>query len=96
MFQQEFKKIRQKNDYIPEYFSSDLKWYERDGLLTYIDQLKCNRFLEDPDKHFRKTKVINFDIIYKIITGENLLMKLLRIIKPLRLKGQKHIQKRSI
>ena len=25
------------NKYIPEYVPSDLKWYERDGLLTYID-----------------------------------------------------------
>ena len=28
------------NKYIPKYVPEDLPWYERDGLLTYIDQLK--------------------------------------------------------
>ena len=51
------------NNYIPEYVLSNLKWYERDGLLTYIDQLKCNRFLADPDKQFQEIKVIKFDMI---------------------------------
>ena len=41
-------------------------------MLTYIDQLKCNKFLEDPDKYFRKTKVISFDIIYKMITDKKI------------------------
>ena len=59
-----------ENNYIPEYVSSDLKWYKRDGLLTYIDQQKCERFLQDPDKPFKETKEINFDIIYKTIRGE--------------------------
>ena len=27
------------NSYIPPYVKSDLKWYEKDGLLTYIDRL---------------------------------------------------------
>ena len=26
-----------KNSYIPQYFKPDLKWFERDGLMTYID-----------------------------------------------------------
>ena len=45
-----------ENNYIPEYVSSDLKWYKRDGLLTYIDQQKCEGFLQDPDKPFKEVK----------------------------------------
>ena len=28
------------NKYIPKYVAEDLPWYEREGLLTYIDQMK--------------------------------------------------------
>ena len=66
------------NNYIPEYVLSNLKWYERDGLLTYIDQLKCNRFLADPDKQFQEIKVIKFDMIYKTIRGETIPEKTLK------------------
>ena len=59
-----------ENNYVPEYVSSDLKWYKRDELLTYIDQQKCERFLQDPDMPFKEAKEIYFDIIYKTITGE--------------------------
>ena len=34
-----------QNNYIPEYIPKDLPWYERDGLMTYIDQEKCGYFL---------------------------------------------------
>ena len=37
------------NKYIPEYTPNNLKWYERDGLLTYIDQLKYEEFSSNPD-----------------------------------------------
>ena len=37
------------NKYAPEYVPSDLKWYEREGLLTYIEQLKYSDFSRDPD-----------------------------------------------
>ena len=53
------------NRYIAEYVKSDLKWYERDGLLTYIDQLKCSNFIEDSGKHIARSDIINVDIIYK-------------------------------
>ena len=46
-----------------------MKWYEHHGLMTYIDQLKYERFSEDPDGYLKKTKVVNFDIIYNQITG---------------------------
>ena len=44
------------NNYIPKYVPIDLKWYKRDGLMTYIDHVKCEEFLSDPDKHFREKK----------------------------------------
>lgn len=56
-----------KNKYIRNYVPSDLKWCERDGLLTYIDQLKYSEFMFDPDDNLKKAKVIHFDMIYKSI-----------------------------
>ena len=44
------------NNYIPGYIPSNLRWYERDGLMTYINQIKCEEPLRDPDKHFREKK----------------------------------------
>lgn len=39
-------------------------WYERDGLPSYIDQLKYEDLISDLDKHLEKEKVINFEIIH--------------------------------
>ena len=50
--------------YIFEVVTEELLWYERDGLLTYIDQLKCKRFMSDKDRYIEKGKEINFDMIY--------------------------------
>ena len=44
---------RAVNKYVPDYISPDLKWYERDGLLTYIDQLKHSEFSKDPDSYLK-------------------------------------------
>ena len=52
------------NSYIPNYVPPDLKWYERDGFLTYIDQLKYSGFMPDPDDYLKKATVINFDMIH--------------------------------
>ena len=41
-----------------------LKWYESDGLLTYIDESKCKELCCDRDADFDKIKVFNFNIIY--------------------------------
>lgn len=38
--------------------------------MTNIDRVKCDKFLEDHDKHFREKKILNFDIIYKRIRDE--------------------------
>lgn len=50
------------NNYIPEYVFDNLQWYQRDGLMTYIDKLKYDNFIRD--EHFKITKVVNFDMIY--------------------------------
>ena len=52
------------NKYIPEVVSEDFPWYKREGLMTYIDQLKYKRFMSDLDKYLEKAEVINFDMIH--------------------------------
>ena len=58
------------NTYIPSYVKGYLKWYERDGLLTYIDRLKYQRFEENRDCYFANTKIVNFDIIHVHCRGQ--------------------------
>ena len=52
-----------KNSYIPPYVPKDLKWYERDSLLTYINRLEYERFENDRDNYLKNVKIVNFDII---------------------------------
>ena len=52
------------NKYIPEYVPLDLKWYERDGLMTYINQLNYEQFSEDPGGYLKKAELVNFDVIH--------------------------------
>ena len=52
-----------KNSYIPPYVKPDLKWFERDGLMTYIDRLSYERFEEDRDNYLSNVNVVNFDIV---------------------------------
>ena len=56
--------------YVPDFVPNDLKQYERDGLLTSYDQMKCERFLEDVNNHFANTKIVNFELINKWLKGE--------------------------
>lgn len=51
------------NCFVPKYVPKDLPWYEREGLLTWYEQTKCEHFLEDTDTHFKKLQITNFDII---------------------------------
>ena len=55
--------FRNENKFIPKYVPSDLKWYEKDGLDTWYLQKKCADFLMETDEHFKKMKVVNFDMI---------------------------------
>ena len=58
-----------KNSFIPEYVKPHLKWYERDGLMSYIDRLNYERFEEDRDKYLENVNVVNFDIINHQLKG---------------------------
>ena len=60
------------NNYIPKYIPDDLPWYERNGLMTRLDKIKCDEFLEDPGKHLRGNLNLNFDMIYTSIRGEKI------------------------
>ena len=57
------------NNYGPIYVPKNLPWYERDDVMTWYDQCKWDDFLRDTDKHFRETKIVNFDIIHKTCHG---------------------------
>ena len=60
------------NKYVPDFVPSDLKWYQRDGFMTWYDQVKCETFLEDVNKQFTHTKIVNFEIINKWVKGEEI------------------------
>ena len=58
-----------KNSFIPPYIKPNLKWFKRDGLMTYIDRLAYERFEEDRDKYLANVNVVNFDIINHKLKG---------------------------
>ena len=43
------------NSYVHEYVPEVLPWYEGDGLMTYIDQLKYKEFISDPHAAIKNT-----------------------------------------
>ena len=51
------------NRFVPKCVPRNLPWYEREGLLTWYKQTKCEQFLQDTDNHFEKLQITNFDII---------------------------------
>ena len=58
------------NPYVPKFMAKNLPWYERDRLMIWHNQGKCDDFLRDTDKHFRQAKIVNFDIIHRQCYGE--------------------------
>ena len=52
------------NNYVPDFVPQDLPWYERNGLMTWYEQIKCENFVCNIDKHFKEANVINLDIIH--------------------------------
>ena len=66
------------NNSVPEYVPQDLPWYERDGLMTYYNQVKCQEFLRNSDNHFKAAKIINFVIVRREAVGEKVPVDLLR------------------
>ena len=58
------------NKYVPRFAQhSELPWYERDGLLSYMVALKCEEFLKDTGSYFKTSQVVNFDIIHHECRG---------------------------
>ena len=53
------------NSYVLKFVPKNLPWYERDGLMTWYNQVKCEDFLRDTNKHFQEVKTVNFDIIHR-------------------------------
>ena len=51
------------NAFVLKFVPKNLKWYERDGLMTWYDQTKYEDFLENLDAHVQKLQIVNFDII---------------------------------
>ena len=47
------------------------EWYEHD-LMTYIDNLKHEQFVEDMDSHFSRVKIPKFDLIHHQCYGDKL------------------------
>ena len=64
--------FRNDNKFIPKYVTNDLKWYEKDALDTWYLQNKCVDFLKDTDEHFKKMKIVNFDVIKNEVSQEKL------------------------
>ena len=61
-----------RSSYIPPYVKDNLKWYEKEGLITYFNQLEYKEFKKDRDAYINETKIINFDIIHHICRGDKL------------------------
>ena len=59
------------NNYTPKFVSppENLPWYKKD-FMNYLDCSKCEDFLKNINKHFKETKIINFDIIHRQTRGE--------------------------
>ena len=59
------------NCYIPKKTKKKYEWYEH-NLMTYIDNLKYDNFLNNMDSHFSNSKITNFDIIHHQCPGDGL------------------------
>ena len=64
--------FRNVNKFISIYIPNDLKWYEKDGSETWYLKNKCDNFLMNPDEHFEKMNIVNFDIIKSNVSEEKI------------------------
>ena len=58
------------NSYISKYVKKELQWYERDGIMTYIDQLKYEEYSRDPHSYVANANLINFNMIHARCRGD--------------------------
>lgn len=72
------------NGYISKFVWQNLSWYERDGLMTWLDQVKCDEVVADTDRHFNNTYIINFDKIHCLARGEKVPYEVFRNIQTIR------------
>lgn len=67
------RKFNYTNKYIPPHEEHlPLPWYERDGLMNYINALKSEVLKEVPQGHLQSTKVENFAMIHAQARGEKI------------------------
>ena len=83
--------LEMDNVFIPKYVPDNLKWYEKDGLETWCRKNKCEEFLSNTDLHFKKRKIVNFDIIKNDVDKKN--YSNIRQLTMMRLKTIHHIFK---
>ena len=56
-----------ENNYVPKYTPP-----EERGFLSYLDNVKYERYMMDPDTYFKNVEIIIFDIIRNQILGERM------------------------
>ena len=61
-----------RSSYIPPYIKDNLKWYEKEGLITYFQQREYQEFKKNRDGYINETKILNFDIIHHMCRGDKL------------------------
>ena len=61
-----------RSSYIPPYIKDNLKWYEKEGLITYFQQREYQEFKKNRDAYINETKILNFDIIHHMCRGDKL------------------------
>ena len=99
--------FRNDNKFIPKYVPNDLKWYKKDGLDIWTPLNKCANFLMDTDEHFKKMKVVNFDMIknkvsqeklkqYRLIDHQEIMHYLLHIREEIFSSIDMHIKKSTV
>lgn len=70
--QQQQQKPLSVNCYIPKKKEKKkYEWYEHD-LMTYINDLKYEHFVEDMDSRFTRAKITNIDLIHHQCHGDKL------------------------
>ena len=73
------------NTYVPKFVPKYLLWYERDGLMTWYDQIKCEDFLRNVNI-FRKQKLLSMILSIESVTGKKFWKIFWNTIKQLMIK----------